>query len=196
MQKRIKNIFGEDLDLLIEGNENADRILIFVHGFGTDKNEGFSSFLDAAEHFKNNFITIRFDLSGYGESEGEDYEFQFQKAAGDVDSVIRFARIEFPVKEIDVSAHSLGAFIVALLSPSGIKKTVLTSVANSDTEYIVKTLHKRILAKGGKIDENGLTRYPRTSGLTQLIGRDFWRTLRAFKPVEAFEELIFQNIIL
>ena len=40
MKKRIKNIFGEDLDVLIEGNANSKRILLFVHGYGTDKDEG------------------------------------------------------------------------------------------------------------------------------------------------------------
>jgi len=48
--------------------------------------------LDLSGYLKDDFLTIRFDLSGYGKSEGEDYEFQFQKAAGDVDFVIRYAR--------------------------------------------------------------------------------------------------------
>lgn len=58
---KIKNIFGEKLDVLIEGNEQTDEIIIFVHGFGTDKNEGAGSFFDAAEYFKKNYLTVRFD---------------------------------------------------------------------------------------------------------------------------------------
>lgn len=189
MNKRIHNIFGEDLDVAIEGNPDSNRVLIFVHGFGTDKNEGFSSFLDAADFFKNDFITIRFDQSGYGQSEGEDYEFQFQKAAGDLDSIIRYARREYPDKELYIAGHSLGTFVVALLSPFNIKKIALTSVPNSKMEFIIETLQKRILSKGGEVDEQRLTRYPRTSGAVQLIGRDFWRTLRNFDPISAFEEL-------
>lgn len=89
MKKRIKNIFGEELDMLIEGSEVSEAAVVFVHGYGTDKKEGFSTFSDLSNYLQDKFLCIRFDLSGYGESEGKDYEFQFQKAAGDVDSVIR-----------------------------------------------------------------------------------------------------------
>lgn len=188
MKNKIKNLFGENLDVLIEGNLNSDRILIFVHGFGTDKNEGFATFLDLAYYLKGDFITIRFDLSGYGKSEGEDYEFQFQKAAGDVDSVIRYAKRNHPNKEIFIVAHSLGTFVVSILSPHKIKKTVFTSIPNSNTDFIIKELKKRIISKGGRINENNLTFYPRTSGVVQVIGKDFWRTLKTFSPIEYIEE--------
>jgi len=189
MKTKIKNIFGENLDVLIEGNNKSDRILIFVHGFGSDKNEGFASFLDLSGYFKDDFLTIRFDLSGYGKSEGEECEFQFHKAAGDVDSVIRYARKKYKGKELNVIAHSLGAFVVCILSPFMIKKTVFTSIPNSNSRFIIKELQKRIIAKGGKINENGITAYTRTSGAVQLIGKDFWKTLRSFEPVESIKEL-------
>ena len=189
MKKKIKNIFGENLDVLIEGNKKSDKILIFVHGFGTDKDEGFATFLDLSKYLREDFITIRFDLSGYGKSEGEDYEFQYQKAAGDVDSIIRYARKNYRNKEIYIIAHSLGTFVVSILSPYMIKKIVFTSIPNSNTEFILDELKKRILSKGGRINENNLTFYPRTSGSVQVIGKDFWRTFRTFKPCEYIAEL-------
>ena len=189
MKKKIKNIFGESLDTLIEGNIKSNKVLIFVHGFGTDKNEGFATFLDLAKYLKNDFITIRFDLSGYGESEGKDYEFQFQKAAGDVDSIIRYARKNFPGKEIFIIAHSIGTFVVSVLSPYMIKKIVFTSIPNSNINFIINELKKKIISKGGKIDEKNKTIYSRSSGATQKIGKDFWRTLRNFDPIESIKEL-------
>ena len=185
---KIKNIFGEDLDLLLEGDEKSKYIVVFVHGYGTDKDEGFASFLEFSEYIKNDFLIIRFDLSGYGASEGEENEFQFQKAAGDVDSVIRYARKAYPQKEINIIAHSLGTFVVSLLSPSGIRKTVFISIVNSNTKYVSKELEKRILSKGGRVDKKGITAYPRTQGAVQIIGKDFWRTLENFKPVEYIED--------
>ncbi|MFA6097745.1 MAG: alpha/beta fold hydrolase [Candidatus Paceibacterota bacterium] len=189
MKIKIKNIFGENLDVLIEGNKNSERVLIFIHGFGSDKNEGFASFLDLSGYFKDDFLTIRFDLSGYGKSEGEEYEFQFHKAAGDVDSVIRYARKKYRGKELNIIAHSLGAFVVCILSPYMIRRTIFTSIPNSNSKFIIRELQKRIKAKGGKINENGLSVYPRTSGVVQLIGKDFWKTLRSFDPVESIKEL-------
>lgn len=189
MKKKIKNLFGENLDILIEGNLESNKVLIFVHGFGTDKNEGFAMFLDLANFLRNEFITVRFDLSGYGKSEGEDYEFQFQKAAGDVDSIIRYARKNYPDKDIFIVAHSLGSFAVSILSPYMIKKIVFTSIPNSNTDFIIREIQKRITSKGGRINEDNLTFYPRSSGVVQVIGKDFWRTLRTFNPVEYITEL-------
>lgn len=189
MKKKVKNIFGENLDILIEGNKESNKILIFVHGFGTDKNEGFSTFLDLSKYLKNDFLMIRFDLFGYGQSGGEDHEFQFQKAAGDVDSIIRYARKNYKNKDIYIVAHSLGTFIVSLLSPYDIKKIVFTSIPNSNTSFIIRELKDRIVSKGGEINEKNLTYYPRTSGATQIIGKDFWRTLRGFSPCEYIKEL-------
>ena len=186
---KIKNIFGEKLDLLLEGNGNSKQIVIFVHGYGTDKNESFSSFLDFSQYLKSDFFIIRFDQSGYGASDGKQEEFQFQKAAGDLDSVIRFARKNFPKKKVNIIAHSLGTFIVSLLSPFGIRRVVLTSIVNSNAKYVSETLQKRILSKGGKINKNGISIYPRTSGKTQFMGPDFWRTLENFDPIEYISDL-------
>ena len=177
------------MDLLLEGKEASKRIVIFVHGYGTDKDEGFASFLEFSRYVKDDFLIIRFDLSGYGASEGDQREFQFQKAAGDVDSVIRFARKTYPRKDIYIIAHSLGTFIVSLLSPYGIKKIVFTSIINSNTTYVSQKLEERILSKGGKVNKNGISVYPRTQGATQLIGKDFWRTLENISPVEYITDL-------
>lgn len=186
---KIKNIFGENLDLLLEGNEKSKQIVVFVHGYGTDRDEGFASFLEFSKYIQDDFLIIRFDLSGYGASGGEEQEFQFQKAAGDVDSVIRFARKNYPKKEINIAAHSLGTFVVSLLSPNGIRKIVFTSIINSNTKFVSKNLENRILSKGGKVDKNGISAYPRSRGAVQLIGKDFWKTLENFNPVEYIADL-------
>ena len=95
----------------------------------------------------------------------------------------------YPQKEIHIIAHSLGAFIVSLLSPYGIKKIVFTSIINSNTTYVSQKLEERILSNGGKVNKNGISVYPRTQGATQLIGKDFWRTLENFNPVEYITDL-------
>lgn len=189
MKTKIKNIFGDKLDVLIEGNEHSNDIVIFVHGYGTDKDEGFASFLDLSQYLQKEYLNIRFDLSGYGKSEGKDIEFQFQKAAGDVDTIIRYARKEFPKKRINIIAHSLGTFIVSLLSPYQINKIIFTSIPNSNSKFIINQLKKRIVKAGGSINEKGITIYPRSSGAVQKIGEDFWRTFINFDPIRCVTEL-------
>ena len=40
-----------------------------------------------------------------------------------------------------------------------------------------------------KVNEDGITEYPRSRGAVQLIGKDFWRTLRNLKPVDLLQKL-------
>lgn len=189
MKLKIKNIFGEELDVLVEGNKNSKDILIFVHGYGTDKNEGFASFLDLSKYLRDKYLILRFDLSGYGKSDGRDSEFQFQKAAGDVDSIIRYSRKKYKSKRINIIAHSLGTFIVGLLSPYQINKIIFTSIPNSNSDFVINQLQNRIKKSGGVVNERGVTIYPRSSGAVQKMGKDFWRTFRNFDPIEYFSDL-------
>ena len=46
---------------------------------------------------------------------------------------------------------------------------------------------KKIKNKGGTIDENGISMYPRTSGEVQKIGSDFWRVMREINTAEIFQ---------
>lgn len=189
MRKRVKNIFGEEIDSILEGEFNSKNILIFVHGFGTDKNEGFNLFLDISNYFQKDYLILRFDLTGYGESEGKDYEFQFEKAAKDLDSIIKYVKENYNDKDISIIAHSLGTVVTGILSPNNIKKIIFTGVTNSDSNLIADRIQKRIILNGGEINEDSITKYPRTSGAIQKIGKDFWRTLRSYDIVKSFTEL-------
>ena len=182
---RITNIFGEFLDAVLSGNPKASAVNVYVHGFGTDKNEGFASFLDLSRYFDKKFLNIRFDFSGYGKSGGKDYKFTFHKAANDLQSVLVYVKNKWPKKRINIIAHSLGTFVTLLLQPAGIHKTIFTAPVNANTKYISKWLEKRIKSKGGVVDKTGITVYLRTSGAIQLIGSDFWHILENFN-VEAY----------
>ncbi len=186
---KVPNEFGEKLDVLIEGKENAPEAIIFVHGYGTDKDEGFSSFIDLSNAFKDEYLNIRYDQSGYGKSEGGDQAFHLQKAAGDLRSILRWTKETYKEKKVNIFAHSLGTFSTLLLSPRGVEKIALTSIPNANTEYGIKNLQERIRANGGRVNEEGITIYPRTKGAVQLIGADFWKTFRNLDPVKLLREL-------
>ena len=186
---KVPNEFGEELDVLVEGQESAPEMIVFVHGYGTDKDEGFSSFIDLSNAFKDEYLNIRYDQAGYGKSGGEDQAFHLQKAAGDLRSILRWAQEKYPGKKVNIFAHSLGVFTTLLLSPSDVERFGLTSIPNSDTKYVIENLQKRIREVGGKLNERGITAYPRTKGATQLIGPEFWKTLRNLDPVRLLKEL-------
>lgn len=185
---KIKNKLGEELDTLIEGNNESNTTIVFVHGFGVDKNESFNYFVDLALSLKSEFRIVRFDFSGCGKSWGKQEDVNYQKQAGDLGCVIEYVKANFPGK-IFIVAHSMGTFVTCFLCPNGIEKTVFSGIPNSNTGYIIERLKGRISSREGSfVDTEGITAYPRTFGPVQKIGPSFWKVLSDFKPVEAVEE--------
>ena len=179
---KIRNMFGERLDVDIKGRGYP---ILFVHGYGTDKDEGFASFLDASKYFSKRFTCIRFDQAGYGKSEGKDYEFDIVKSAGDYAIMFKFILMKYGKPPI-VWAHSLGGAVSSLF-PLPAKLWIWTSPIPPDN--VAEWLKNRIISKGGRVDENGITVYPRSSGKIQLIGGYFWRTMENLDMVSNLEAL-------
>jgi pimeloyl-ACP methyl ester carboxylesterase len=128
---------------------------------------------------------IRFDASGYGESEGLQEESSIKKYAEDLKAVLDYVKAEYKGKTWLVSA-SLGTYVVALLSPDNIEKTVFISPTPSTSAMEIKRLKERIASKpNGKVVENGISIFPRTTGEIQRIGPSFWKVLREFNVESA-----------
>jgi len=198
---KVKNLFGEELDVLIEGNGSANEVIVFVHGFGTDKGEGVHLFAEMADSLKDDYLLVRFDQSGYGKSGGKQEDTSPLKAAKDLDVILNYVRYKFPKKNINIFAHSLGTLITSLLSPSSINKTVFTGAINVDLSKVASGISKRIESRGGVIDENGVSIYPRSSGAVQNIGKEFWQVLKSnnmYSLLKAYAQktnlLVFKSI--
>jgi pimeloyl-ACP methyl ester carboxylesterase len=177
----VHNKHGERLDVVVEGN--GDTTIIFVHGMGTDKNEGSTKLLsDISAVLQRNYRIMRFDLSGYGKSEGTSEEGNLHKWAEDLQAVLQSAK-SFGGKNY-ILAHSMGMQVVTLLSPSHIEKTVFTGMPGFDSAKQIERLQRRMLSRGGTVDEQGISLYPRLSGDVQKIGKEYWAALRSFDTVE------------
>jgi len=188
MKKRINNQFGEEIDVLVEGNESSNITIVFVHGFGTDKNEGHNLFADLALDLKKDFRLVRFDFTGYGESDGKQEDVNYEKQTRDLKAVLNWVEEESK-GDINIIAHSMGTFVVSMLSPDNIEKTVFSAIPNADTNYLADVLQKKIRSKeGGVVDETGISIYPRYSGEVQKVGARFWEVLRAFNTAKAFSQ--------
>ncbi len=182
---KIKNAFDEDIDLIVEGNSESDTTIIFVHGFGTNKDEGGGLFIDIAHSLSDRFRLVRFDFTGYGMSEGRQEDTSLAKEASDLNSVLGFAREKYG-NRIWLIGMSLGCYVIALLSPDGISKTVFISPPDSSQVITAERLAKRIKSRnGGVVDYNGISIYSRSSGETQKIGPAFWKSLDEFNAEAA-----------
>jgi pimeloyl-ACP methyl ester carboxylesterase len=115
---QIKNNGDEELDTLVEGNENSHTTIIFVHGFGTQKDESYGYFIDVAKALHSNYRTVRFDFSGYGKSQGKQVDVNYKKHAEDLKIILDWTKEKFGGK-IYIIAQSMGCFVTAFLSPDG-----------------------------------------------------------------------------
>jgi len=185
----ILNSHNEKLDTLVEGNEESSTTIVMAHGWGTDKHETAGQFDDIALGLIDTYRVVRFDFSGFGKSEGKTEDFDYKKSAEDLNSILEYIKETYK-GEIYIIAQSMGCFITALLNPKGVKKTILMGIPNSNTEYIIERLTKRITSRsGGSVNLNGLSTVPRSSGEVQTFGPSFWKVLREFMPIESITNL-------
>ena len=185
---RIKNKHNEELDVLVEGNLNGKAIVILVHGWGADKNETDNLFVDISQALQDNFLVVRFDFTGYGQSEGRQEEASIVKYVGDLSCILEWVREEFK-KPVYIYAHSIGTMVTSLLSPNNIEKVILGVAPSSNLEHFIECFRKRIESKGGSFNLYSVSIYPRTSGQVHKIGSVFWQSLRQLKPLEMVARL-------
>ena len=111
---KFKNFFNEELT----GYWKIGRpgpVILLLHGFCGDKDEK-GLFSQCAEHFSRYGLnTLRFDVSGTGESAGDFKQSSIRKQASDLNSAINYAKERYPHSPIGMVGFSLGA-TVALYS--------------------------------------------------------------------------------
>lgn len=185
MKTMVENHLGEKLEVVVDGKEQAKRVVIFVHGFGVDLHETGGLFDYEAEQLGDRFLTVQFSLSGCGKSEGKSEEMNYEKHAQDLGSVIGWVRKSYSGKKIHIITHSMGGFVTVLLAPDQIEKTIMVGLPN----YDVLTLRGRILNRfktrpGAVLNTEGISILPRSSGIMQKIGSSFWRVLGQMRPLE------------
>ncbi len=176
---RIKNKFGEELDTLIEGNENASTTIIFVHGDLVNKNEKGNLLPDISKALNDKYRIVRFDYSGFGASDGKPEDCCYSKMAQDLDSVISFVKEKFNSK-VSILAHSKGSFVTYLLSPINILKTIVTGPPNLPVTNGARRLKERLIEGDGIFDENGISSYTNDRGYVYKYGANWWRDIRNY----------------
>ncbi len=184
------NKFGEKLDTWVEVPDGqVEASVVMVHGFGTSKHETAHYFDDISMALvSNNFRVIRFDLSGYGNSEGKQEDACYSKHIGDLSCIIDYVKSQYS-EPINIFAQSMGCFVTSLTNPAGITKTLMTGIPNSNPQVIIDRVSERFGARPGAIlSYEGISLLPRSTGAVQKIGSNFWKDIRNLKPVSAVEK--------
>lgn len=178
MRIKILNQQNESLDVLIEEPSGVIKAtVIMAHGIGTNKHETDGMFDDCAKALvAADFRVVRFDFSGFGSSEGKSEDFDLKKGGEDLQSVIDWVRLTYK-GQLHLVSQSMATAITCFHQPQGIIKTVFTAHVNPYD--LVSGIKNRIMQRpGGKVDEQGISIYLRSSGEIQKFGPSFWLTLR------------------
>lgn len=117
-------------------------IIIFVHGHSSDKNT--KNFVRLTEIFNANHIpSLRFDISGHGESEGVFEEITVSQAVDDILSAIKFIK-EKGYKKIGIIGSSFGglaSIIAASKTPELFCLVLKSPVSNYEEKYKLEGKH-------------------------------------------------------
>lgn len=179
----IRNKNNELLDTSFEGIDikTAKEIIVFNHGFGTDKHERgiFDAIVEKLETETNNRAFIRFSYSGYGQSEGKQEEKSLDTMADDLLTIWHFVD-EHKSKDAVVKtlSFSMGNQILSkALSKNlfDIKTMICVNPANFKTREESKA--KWDSRPGVKIDADNILHIPRADGSVTKIGQEFWDSI-------------------
>ncbi len=128
-----KNSVDENLAgvIHIPKGEGTFPSIIMIHGLGGTKDEWGQFTRMAKEFCKNNYLVLRFDCAGSGESEGKFRDMTRKKESGDTKAAIKFLKSKKKVdkKRIALLGLSLGAAVSVLTWTPEIKTMVLLSSA-------------------------------------------------------------------
>lgn len=185
LKPNIQNNNGEKLDTWVEFSEETIKAtVVMVHGFGTNKHETAGYFDDVSVALVNNgYRVVRFDFSGYGRSEGGQEDACYSKHRTDLSCIINYVRANYP-EPVHVFAQSMGCFVTALTSPDNIEKTIMTGIPNADINIIVERFVSRFGSRpGSKLDFDGISLLPRSTGEVQKIGPQFWKDIKNLYPL-------------
>ena len=99
-------------NVMLRGNPDAPRTLLFVHGFGTDQ----TAWSQVADSFQDEYRIVLLDNMGMGQSDLEAFDANpsdylgLERYAGDVQEVCAYLRL----KDVVLVGHSVGAMISVL----------------------------------------------------------------------------------
>lgn len=135
-----KNSKGQRIcGILEEPNRDRHRVVIIIHGYSTNKNRT-SSLLMATELARRGINSLRIDLNGCGESEG-DFRFQtITTTIDDTESTIAYVK-RFDYTQVELfgaSAGGLTAMAAALKHPEVTRLGLKCPVSDYVTQKIRK----------------------------------------------------------
>ena len=155
--------------------------VIFVPGLGMTMHEWNNSFDKIAQQLVTiGIVTVQFTFPTF-DAQGKCRELALGKRGEIVEDVLFWVRQRGDVQKerIGVLAQSYGAVTVLGINTKGIHTLLFVSGAY----FPLKSIARVYTEKGVKIDYNGDTSFPRSSGENTTVGKEFWKDIKTFDDI-------------
>lgn len=169
--------------------------VIFVHGLGMTMHEYNGSFDEIAKRLNQaGILTFQFQFDIF-KPDGKVRELPLDARAEQFVDALDWllARPEVDTKRVGILAQSYGVPTVLSLKRLNPARQGLTFVRSlvfvSGAYFPEKSIRRVYEERGVKINLNGDTTLPRSSGEMTTVGKEFWPALSSFDPVAAVREL-------
>jgi len=158
--------------------ENKKHIIIYSHGNGTRKDDN-GLLSEIAENLPE-VESILFDYFKVDENEHKIFISPLSSLVNKLTQVIEETKANHPEAVIDLICHSAGTIVAAMAKPEGIRKAVLlTPIFDMGLE---RTLVSYRAKSNVKLDLEGTSVIPSSTGLTKIIPKEYWQERLAVKP--------------
>lgn len=146
-------------------------IIIYSHGFAVRKDDS-GLFTDIANNLPE-VESLLFDYYQVDEFQNKIFTCSFSEQVKKLKDIINEVKMSNPEAVIDLIGHSQGTIIAAMAKPEGIRKVVLISpVFDNDID---RSINRYKTKPGVKIDLNGISEIPSSTGLTKIIPKEYWQ---------------------
>lgn len=176
----IENVKGYILRGYLDLPENAEKIVVMLHGFTGNKTEHNGHFRNMARQLsKKGVASLRMDYHGNGESDGEFSEFTFIDALDDAQKMVEYARNIKWIKKVAILGFSFGGALASLIAnDNNCDQLVLISAAASMSETAKEKYDTWRKLDNGNVYSNGFELSPKF--VEGLNGRDMYENTPNF----------------
>lgn len=158
--------------------DNKKHIIIYSHGFAVQRDD-MGLFTDIAE-FIPEVESFLFDYYEINKAENKILTCSFSNQVKKLNEVVYRIRSSYPEAIIDLICHSQGTIVAAMAKPDGVRKTIMISpVFDIDIE---RSLNRYRSKSSVKIDLDGTSEIPSSTGLIKVIPKEYWQERSLIKP--------------
>lgn len=164
-----------------------NKLIICVHGFGTDRGDGGGLFFDLAKN-QQNAVVVLVDLNSIDAKSGLLSINNLSAQAERLQGVILESTTKYPKLELNLIAHSMGCALLAKYKIRA-RRIIFLAPACNDVE---QTLRPRLLQREGSLDDKVNQRLiaKRSDGSTTIVPYSFFDEIKLNNWVQIYQQYL------